>query len=389
MDTLAGDIPGAVQNARKKHVFAVRWAAEQPSPRSRSTLGSSHHNLSNQLTGIGDLPAAMDHLQQARAIYQALTLEQPTNVQFRRALISVYSLMARVSGDSSTLNLGDSAAAVALRRQSLAIAEELAAADPRNVLARNDLNYEYRILGILLSETNPAEAVALLNKALEGEKSALAPGKQLSSEYEVNYHTDIALPLLKMGDRAGARQHINRAQELFRAIPANRQSMMSVVGPDLRMAIGDVQAAVGDSAAALENYRQALLLIEAQVPAAPFNMHGRSQLAGCYNRLGRYHATLAGQASLPAEQQLEHWRAARAWYQKELQVWNEWTKWGVSSVYDKTKREQAARALGHCQAMLEKLGDSRSTLKSTNTRATSSLSLKHFETQIPKKIFRR
>jgi tetratricopeptide (TPR) repeat protein len=307
------------------------------------------------------LSAAMDHLHQARAIYQALTSEQPTNVQFRRAMLSVYSLMARVSGDSSTLNLGDTAGAVAFRRQSLAIAEELAAADPKNVLARNDLNYEYRILGILLSETNPAEAVGMLNKALEAETSALAPGKQLSSGYKVNYHTDIALPLLKMGDREGARQHISQAQELFRAIPSNSQSMMSVVGPDLQMAIGDLQLALGDSTGALENYRQALLLLEAQVPAAPFNMHGRSLLAGCYHRLGRLYAALAsqvGQTNAPSVQQIEHWRTACTWYQKDLRIWNEWTKWGVSSAYDKTKREQAARALAQCQAMLEKLGAS-------------------------------
>lgn len=60
-------------------------------------------------------------------------------------------------------------------------------------------------------------------------------------------------------------------------------------------------------------------------------MQLRRELADCYERLGAYYAAAHEEAS------------AHEWYAKSVEVWRNWTKWGISSAYN-IRREKAAQA---------------------------------------------
>ncbi len=355
-DQLTGDIPGAMQTARQRLAIANRWMAERPGPRARASLATSQGEIADISNHMGDLPAALELFRQALAFYLVAVEEQPNNAQVRRQLVAIYGRLASVLGDPRGINLGDTAAAIEHQRKALAIAEELAAADPKNVRARNELNFQYRDLGLLLGETNPAEAIKLFDQAFTVMKATAPAGRPVSREYEAMYHAEVAQPWLKMGNRAAARQHADQAGELLRAIPIQNRMFTTEIADKLHLAIGDVLLETGDVAGALENYRQALSFAEGDVAASPFDMEKRYGLAFCHEKLGKYHVTLAAQAGLAAGQQTEHWREARAHHQKATQVWNEWSRWGKSSAFDVKRKEQTARALAECDAALAKLG---------------------------------
>ena len=57
-------------------------------------------------------------------------------------------------------------------------------------------------------------------------------------------------------------------------------------------------------------------------------MQLRSDLADCYERLGANYAAVGDKTS------------AREWYAKSVEVWKNWTKWGLSSAYN-IRREKA------------------------------------------------
>jgi tetratricopeptide (TPR) repeat protein len=98
-------------------------------------------------------------------------------------------------------------------------------------------------------------------------------------------------------------------------------------------ALGDLSLDTGDRTRALDEYRRALEIAEKEVSAKPFMIPLRRDLADCYERLGAYHAGA------------QQWSEAREWYRKSLTVWQEWTKWGVSSVYDQRRASEAEQAV--------------------------------------------
>lgn len=120
--------------------------------------------------------------------------------------------------------------------------------------------------------------------------------------------------------------------------------------------LADVSLDMGDLTGALEYNRQALTLAETSVAAHPADLYALWRLADCYERLGQYHAAHAAQTKRSLATRIESWREARAWYQKSLNVWDDWPKRAVSSVYNTTRRDRAARALAHCEAALARLG---------------------------------
>src|SRR5689334_22929557 len=145
-------------------------------------------------------------------------------------------------------------------------------------------------------------------------------------------HDETALPLRKQGRIEEAKAHQSKAVEIERGLGEPQ--------PFTHMESGDLLLSRRDRNGAREQYETALALAEKAVAARPEPMQLRRELADCYERLGGFHGTA------------REWKQARDWYAKSLDLWNNWTHWGVSSVYDQRRRSQAARAVARYGRLL-------------------------------------
>jgi tetratricopeptide (TPR) repeat protein len=130
----------------------------------------------------------------------------------------------------------------------------------------------------------------------------------------------ISLPLRKLGRREEAFTEVRQSLAMRQTAPAQN-------------ALGDLLLDAGDGTRALDEYRRALEIAEKEVAAKPFMMPLRRELADCYERVGSSHAAS------------RQWSEARDWYRKSVTVWQEWTEWGVSSVYDQRRAREAEQAI--------------------------------------------
>jgi hypothetical protein len=118
------------------------------------------------------------------------------------------------------------------------------------------------------------------------------------------------------------------------------------------MALAESQLSLNDHAA-LENYRRAMAI--AETAAHPTDMYARWRLADAYSSIGQYHITFASHPSASSADRLARLREARVWLSKSPEVWDGWSRRGVSSVFNTSRRERAARALAQCDATINRL----------------------------------
>src|SRR6185503_486984 len=109
-----------------------RMNAQFPNARARHSLSLTYSRLGDALADRGDLPTAMEHYRQAIGIREALVQTHPENAVYRRELALLYDWAGHYAGNPLVLNLGDRDAAEQHYRKYLALATEIAAADPKN-----------------------------------------------------------------------------------------------------------------------------------------------------------------------------------------------------------------------------------------------------------------
>jgi len=122
-------------------------------------------------------------------IHEALLRSTPNNVLLRRSLMITYGNMGGNLGSPLYPNLGDTSGAAAAYGKTLAIARELAAADPNNKRAQFDLANALRLYGTLdfPKEEYPQalakllEAESILKRLLAGDPGSLSTLTSLMS----------------------------------------------------------------------------------------------------------------------------------------------------------------------------------------------------------------
>jgi len=159
----------------------------------------------------------------------------------------------------------------------------------------------------------------------------------------------------KLGDRQGALKDLRQAQMIWQTLmtrdPANLDG--SAGQHATLLALAELLQEMGDDDAAFEHSRRALALAEKEANTQSTSLYARWRLADSYSSLGALYEATASKAA--AEHRRSHRAEACAWRRKALEVWDSWNQYGVSSVFDAAKREQAARALARCDAALARL----------------------------------
>jgi tetratricopeptide (TPR) repeat protein len=317
--------------------------------RAQFSMALSHARLGDALMSRGDLAKTMESYRKAVQLHENLAQNFPHNAVYRRELMMDYNWLGDCAGGLLFINLGDRRAAEEYYRKGLAISEELSAADPKNAHARLDLAVSYGKMGEVLSDTDPAQARDYFRRGLAttNDLLKLAPDEFWYLRRKGMQLRGMAEPTAKLGDLPGAIRELREALGIFRLL-ADRNPTNARIQSDLVLThrcLGRMLLEAGDRHASSEHYREAVTLAEAASVSAKSDLHSLWRLADTYAALGSFHASLANDLQIAPAERAAQYRAARSWRQKAFDVWNTWSQHGVSSVFDATRREEAARLL--------------------------------------------
>ncbi len=350
------DPVGALKSYRRTLEVSEQRAAAFPSDRAQNSLALTHSRVGDALAERGDLVGTMESYRHAQVIREALVRDYPSNGMYRRELKVLYNWLGNFSGNSQYLNLGDRAAALDYYRRGLIIAEELAAADPKNVQGRHDLAVSVGKMGDILADSEPASGAEYYRRGLTITRGLLdgAPEEHRYRRRHLMFLNGRATALRNLGDRQGAIQHLRQALEMLQQTSARQaaNAELQALKHAALLTLAGLLLETGDLNAALDHNRQALAIAEASSSSIATDLYARWRLADSYSSLGRYYAALGANVRNPPEERLANWREARAWSEKSLTLWNDWDQYAVSSVFNTTRREQAARALERCDSVL-------------------------------------
>jgi hypothetical protein len=119
--------------------------------------------------------------------------------------------------------------------------------------------------------------------------------------------------------------------------------------------MGDALVAAGDVAGALDNYQKPVAIYEALSAADPTNVRKQHDLAESYAKLGDLDSRLAVKGTTPVNQQSEHWRQARLWYERSLDIWLDLQQRNALLSSEANLPNEFAAKMANCDAALAKL----------------------------------
>jgi tetratricopeptide (TPR) repeat protein len=202
-------------------------------------------------------------------------------------------------------------------------------------------------------------AMANLLQALSlcaGEAAANPASAEIRGDLGV-FHFHLADMLEKAGRTREALQHYETALSIEHAMsdsdPKNLDKRGNVA--DDWVKVSDLHLGLGEFTEALDGYQRALAIWESLVQATPDDADLRSQLALTREKIGAVYLRRAIRRGSSADA-VADWRAARAWYQKSLDIWSELKQQKkLSSEYD-GKPAEVAQQISKCERAIPKSG---------------------------------
>jgi len=335
----AGDYSGALNYYLQALDVSRKWAAADTSSNARYTLRGAHDRVAIARLGYGELQGARAIFEGERSAWEN-ELRQPTATPYARSMLaSAHHNLSGVLGDPRELNFGDPSAALAHIRIALEIQESVAASDPHDVRARDDLAGSSRRLAAILLEHQPEEALRTFQKA-----AAISGDFYKADPSNTNYRLTLAYAQMGIGESL---HKLGRGPEALQALTSARDKIQSLVDttPDelslsadlsnVHRSIGDAFLAMGDKTGAYSSYRLSLGVTEDLVRRAPQCAHFQRNHADSLEALGSYYLKqAASRRELRAE--------ARAWLQKSQDIWRDWTRRKIAAPYASRRESQVA-----------------------------------------------
>ncbi len=351
-----GDARSGLEFYRKSLETTKQLMQKTQDDENRFSVAIDYGHVGESLTSMGDLTNAIENYRQGMTACEEVVRRNPNNNRYKRDLGVLYHWLGHLSGNPVYVNAGDKIGALGYYQQALAIAKETVAVDPKSAFARSDLINYHNSIGAILAESDSAaslehyrEALALVESLLAG-----APDEFRFLRRQASILRSVAAPLRKLGDSTTALKNLRQSLQITRQLssryPANPQVQVSLHASLL--ALADEMAESGDHTTALDHYRQALAIAETLAAAARSDVYARWRLADSYAGLATLYESLATGPKTPPAQRGANRNEACSWRRKALEVWDGWNQYGVSSVFNAAKREQADRALTQCEAAI-------------------------------------
>ena len=209
-----GDLAGAIDTHHKALAILERLAAAEPaSVQTQRELVLGYTGVAWLQERTGDGRGVLESLRRSLVICEKLAAAGPANTQARRDVAQIHWRIGLLLG-----NDGDTAGALEHYRQALAGREALAAENPTNRTDQELLGRLYGNVSYTLDRAGrTAEALDMQRKALPiREALAAAQPNHFGHRFDVAIgYRGIGEMLAKLGDRASARGHYQKAASLL------------------------------------------------------------------------------------------------------------------------------------------------------------------------------
>jgi tetratricopeptide (TPR) repeat protein len=183
----------------------------------------------------------------------------------------------------------------------------------------------HRYLGDLLARSSDPE------RAAEHYRRQLALNEEMvaADPASAQFRSNLSTALVKAGDTRARANDAGAALRYYRRALRIREGLAKSdaavsVRRDLAAAhvkVGEALEATGARAEALAHYADAVRTFDALSASAPAHVGVRVMLGEACAKVGGTHAALA--AASATNRGREHWREARVWYRRGLEVWLE------------------------------------------------------------------
>jgi tetratricopeptide (TPR) repeat protein len=349
---------GQTSAARDSHAkaLAMREALVASEPKNvefRRDLSSSYVKIGEGLFATGNPKGAAEMLGKAVAVDRALAEDEPSSRRGKDRLAGSYVTYGYLLGAG-----GDAPGGLENTRKGLALLHELEATAPGDANVQSRLTIGYMHLADILTgvASDDAGAVAAYRKAIDIERTLVA-AQPNNTHYRHNLMVGLTLlgdVQMRMGDTAQALDGFREAFAVLAPIadPVNAQYRSDEALLEQR--IGTAQATLGQADEALPMLRKALAVQEANMDRDPSTVMGRAQLALTAGGLGKAHSVFASRGKSAADR-LRNWRQARSWYQKAHDLWFELRKQGATAGTEAAMPDELAREVARCDEALAKL----------------------------------
>jgi len=308
------------------------------------SVSSLYNLIGTQLDNLGAETEALVNHRRAITIAEGLARRSPPPKEAKRLLLIVYSEIIGPLGGEKMLNVGDYNQAQAYARKVLTIAEEMAASDSKDALARTDLGFAYYDMGNVVSLTQPATAAAWYRKSISLAKEMSPPSE---AEHHIATREEALAGVLVEKEQAAERLHLLQEANALRLklastepnAPMHRQYPMRSY-----CRLSDAELAVNDVAKARQYGDLSLPLINTFPLTSP-DMRILRDVGLCYESLGNVQRRIAMDHSFSAEERHAAEAEAHRWYLKSSEVWDEWNRRGAATPESEIERHKVERLL--------------------------------------------
>ena len=320
--------------------------------------------VGNLLWLHGDLKGAWNRYQEAVTLLERMTESDPDHPAILEDLGEAYRRCGDLQGNPAYFHFGDLEKAKFYQRKALKIAEQLAARDPKDAMARSHLSVALRRMGAIQRSTEPAQAIELYRESLEVLQTLVTgtPGDLNYSRDLANTHLGLSAALRNSRQYRQALDEVNIAltlqREMLKRTPqriAVREDMF-----DALLAVAELRLDTRELDAALEGFNEALRSAQFLYDRNKDSLYSERCLASVYQGLAEYHTYLGKRG--PAAGRKRHTIEAVGWYDRAAAIWTRWRTQNLAVPFSTNREREIFRARAALQPFYHRSCDRAGTL---------------------------
>jgi len=352
-----GDTDGALASYRKAVRISETLSNAHATTETQMALGRSYRSLGDIFEQKGEVAETVNYYRRSLQIFDRLAAINPTDAAVQDELARAYDTL----GDGLSRTSDGAAESLQSYSKSLEMRQSQSAKNPSDTKLKRSMAVELSKVGAA-SSANKTEAV---NKIHQGitifEELAAADPNNARARREVGYaYFQLGNVQVVAGDYAAALESRRRAfairQESAAQDPKNSQARF-----DLAAAHADLSEALtgtGETAQALDHARQSLDILEELSAIDPSNAVYRRNTGLVYEKFAQAFARSAADEATPPAQRIKDWTQARAWYQKDFELFSAMREQGTLRPSDAGNPEKYAVKMAECRNSINQLNSS-------------------------------
>jgi non-specific serine/threonine protein kinase/serine/threonine-protein kinase len=349
-----GNTSGALESYWKALRIREALAAAFPADsKARNDLAVMHTRIADLFEVRNDIVTALEHNYKALQLYEAASNANPRDRNALDDLATGYSGVGR-----HLLMQANWTGALKYDLKALSIEETLAASGPTDDRARYNLAIQYGQVAYELNKSGDRI------RALEYCAKAQKIGEDLAAAHphDVSAQLDLSSTYQKLADLQRDAGNVEKSLQSLHQALAISQAAAEADPHDTRakISLASVLNSLGwllikaGKTQDVEYIRKGLEIREKLCAAEPANPRRKDTVGNSYVNLGEAEVMLALDPQLPSPRQIAHWREARSWYQRALEIYIDLRAKSALRGKDAGEPDRLAGEIAKCDAALSK-----------------------------------